>query len=445
MSSGSNLPPGSQGDPRGPQGWQQPGPSANGPGGVPPRPGYSPQGESAGAWGQPGHGTPPPAYSASGPVQGSPPPAYSASGPAMGGAGATPQPAPAPGYVPPEQQQTKKKSKMPLILSLTAVGVVILLVVIGAIVVNSVNRSQYGPDTVAQEYLDALAAQDIAAANEIAAPTVPDGANELLLDPKFAAASEDVITDAQVENTTINGDTATIDAVYTLGGQPHELTLTANKEGRQGLFFDNWVLTGPVLQTIAVELPKIEGATVNGEEFNPEEGGRTEYAVMPGTYAVATPESKYFQAGSDQLTVGFSPTEQPQPASMTIDVQATDAFNTDVQKAVEDALNECAKKKDLEPEGCPFGIGGTDSRTGVDALDDGVDGSVDYTISKQPKVSATMSSDLSAGSFFTSSLGKIEFKMDSKTQGKGAWTGSGDLSVSGSVAIEGDAVSVSFF
>lgn len=439
MSSGSNLPPGSAGDPRGPQGWQQP--PAGGSGDVPPPPGYAP----GGGWGGQLQGTPPPAYSASGPQQGTPPPAYSASGPAMSTGGQTPQPAPAPGYVPPAQQQGKKKSKMPLILSLAAVGVVLLLVIIGAVVVNSVNRSQYGPDTVAQEYLTALENQDFAAANEIAAPTVPNGANEMLLDPKYAANSQEKIADARVEDTAINGDTATIQASYTLGGQPHELTLNANKEGRQGLFFDNWVLTGPVLQTIAIELPKIEGATINDQEFVAEDAGRTEYAVMPGTYAVATPDNKYVQAGSDQVTVGFSPTEQPQPASMNITVEPTDAFQTDVQKAVEDAINECAKKKDLEPEGCPFGIGGTDQRTGVNAIDDGVDGTVKYTITKQPRVSASMSPDLSAGSFFTSSVGKMEFTMDSETQGSGAWTGSGDLSVSGSVTIEGDSVSIEFF
>ena len=82
--------------------------------------------------------------------------------------------------------------------------------------------------------------------------------------------------------------------------------------------------------------------------------------------AVATPESKYFQAGSDQLTVGFSPTEQPQPASMTIDVQPTDAFSTDVQKAVEELLEDpdAPEKGNTRP---PQTIDAEPARTDKDA------------------------------------------------------------------------------
>ena len=81
-----------------------------------------------------------------------------------GSTGEVPLPAPAPGYAPGEapasrkQERKKRTSKMPLILSLSAVGLVLVLVVVGALILMNVNRSQYGPETVAQEYLDAVAA-----------------------------------------------------------------------------------------------------------------------------------------------------------------------------------------------------------------------------------------------------------------------------------------------
>src|SRR5699024_1785543 len=84
---------------------------------------------------------------------------------------AVPQPAPAPGYSPGDALPTRRreegktgKSKLPLILSLSAVGVVLVLVVVGVLVVMNMNRTQYGPETVAQQYLDAVAAGDLAAA-----------------------------------------------------------------------------------------------------------------------------------------------------------------------------------------------------------------------------------------------------------------------------------------
>ncbi|GAA4285070.1 hypothetical protein GCM10022261_26010 [Brevibacterium daeguense] len=455
MSSGNNFPPppqgepygGGSGGPHGASGWQQSDQQPGGQGDVPPQPGYDPGHGGQAPFPQQGYPQPDQqqyGYQQGQPQYGSgPAPAYSTSGPSMNYAGSTPQPAPAPGYVA-QQQQPKKKSKMPLILSLVAVGVVILLVVIGAVVISSVNRSQYGPDKVAEKYLEALQSGDIAAVNEIAAPTVPNGANETLLEPAYVQNSEEKITEAAVEETTVEGDTATMAASYSLGGQPYEMTLTATKDGKQGLFFDNWVLAPPTLQTIAIELPKLDGVTVNGQEFTPQEG-RTEYAVLPGSYHVSTPEGKYFQAAEDQVTVGFSESEQPQPATMNVDVQPTEGFHDEVQKLVDEKLDECAKNTSIMNDGCPFNADATDPRSGMKVSEDGVEDSVSYTIDSKPKVEASMSADLAAGSFYTTEPGRYSFKADSKTAGSGAWTGSGALSPGGTVIIDGDSLSIEFF
>lgn len=338
----------------------------------------------------------------------------------------------------------KKKSKTPLIITLVSAAVVVALVIVGIVVVNVINKNQYGPDKVAEKYLDALSSGDFEKASSIVEPTVPEGTNDSLLDPKYAAKSTEKITDASVKDTQINGDKATITTSYTVGDQPYDMTLTATKDGKQGLFFDKWTLAGPTLQTIAMDLPAIDGVTVNGEAFTPA-SGRTVYAVLPGSYDVATPEATYYTSAKDQVSVGFSTEETPTAQEMNLAVEATDQYQTDVQKAVETKIDECAKSKDVMNEGCPFNADARDPVADKTVKEDAKKDSVKYTVDRQPKVDATLDTDLAAGSFLTDSAGKVSFEADSKTAGKGAWTGSQTIYPSGTVKIDGDKLSIEFY
>lgn len=364
---------------------------------------------------------------------------------------AVPQPAPAPGYAPGDAAPTRKregekkgKSKLPLILSLSAVGVVLVLVVVGALVVMNMNRTQYGPETVAQEYLDAVAAGDLEAAQEVTTATVPNGANEALVSPEIFAASGLSIEDVKVGEADISGDVATMTASYTLGGQGYELPLTAEKSGKQGVFFDEWTLQPPVLQTLSLNLTQTADATMNGEPVDLETGD-TEYAVMPGAYELVVPETKYTEEGSASITVGFAPEEQPDPAALNVNIGATDEYKKDVVKAVEAKLDECLESGKLETD-CGFferdSFRSEDEKKTYDKLKkDGVE----FELETKPEIVVTDYGVTATGSFYTDSEKPGKVVAEVETEDGTEYELTSDLQPAGTVVVEGDSITITFF
>lgn len=370
---------------------------------------------------------------------------------AAAGGGSVPQPAPAPGYAPTDPAATRARggkkpraSKLPLILSLSAVGVVLALVVVGALVVMNMNRTQYGPETVAQEYLDSVAAGDLAAAQEVTTASVPNGANEALVTPEVFAASASAIEDVSVGEASINGDVATMAATYTLGGQQYELPLTAEKSGRQGVFFDQWTLTPPVLQTLSLNLTQTAGATINGEPVDLATGA-TEYAVMPGAYELVVPGSKYTEEGSAAITVGFAPDEAPQPAALNVTINVTEAYKEDVIKAVMATLDECLESGALETE-CGFFKRDTfQSERERETYDTLKKDGVEYEMTKEPTIVVTDYGATATGSFYTDgdNAGSVEATVETDEGREYELTS--DLHPAGTVQVNGDTIEITFF
>lgn len=370
--------------------------------------------------------------------------------------GPVPLPAPAPGaqqptapqFADPTQERRRerkpKRPKLPLILSLVAVGAVLVLVVAGLLVVGSVNRSQYGPDKVAEEYLAALESGDIEAANGIARAVVPNGANEDLLDPSYLAEAADTVEKASVDAVEIDGDTAQIAATYAVGGQTFDLPLTAKKVGRQGIFFDEWRLEPPVLQTITVDLQPIEGATMNAEPFALT-SGPVEYAVYPGSYRLQLPGSKYFEAADDQVSVGFAASAEPDPVTMNITISTTKAYEEDVAKAVKAKLDECVKTGDLVTD-CGF-IDRESFSNEADRkiYDDLKTEGIEYEIEQYPEVTVSTLGTASDGSFFTEESKRAKIKAQVETKEGAKYTLTTDISMSGTVKIGADSVEISLF
>ncbi|WP_349828802.1 nuclear transport factor 2 family protein [Brevibacterium litoralis] len=337
----------------------------------------------------------------------------------------------------------RKKSKAPLFVSLGAVVLVLVLVIAGFVVVNRVNQQNYGPDTAAQEYLDAMTAGDWETVDSIAAPEVPEGASDALVDPAFLQDSEAPVTSAQIVGIEESGDTAVVDTTYVVDGQEYSLPITVVKEGRTGLFFDKWTVQPPQLPTLAMDLPFSEGLTVNGQEFTPPEDATT-YAVLPGRYDVVAPGAKYYKESDDTVTLGFPTSTVPQEGAIELSVQATDDFQSDVQAAVEKKIRQCAKNNEVLNPGCPFNFDTEDEAQGIKTVDDVPDGTVKYSIDKQPTVVAELGSDLTSGSFYTNrnNRGEVSITADSEEAGSGAWEGSMIFPAEGTVTIDGDELSV---
>ena len=416
---------------------------------------------------QPGPGQGGPYQSASqqnGPYQTGSGPDANRTGSGPGQSQAIPQPAPAPGYAGPATTATradarpeKKKSKLPLFIALGSVALVIVLVLVGFLVVNTVNKNNYGPDKVAEDYVSALSKGDFEGAEKIAPSPRPEGTNLDLLTKEFTEASSTKVENAKVESSTVDGDKGKVIVSYDLDGTKYNVELPAKKEGKQDLFFDKWTLTGPALNVIALDVPASDGLSINGQEYKAK-AGTTSFAVYPGNYDFEIPSSKWVSKASDTAAVNFpkafAPGDKPNddevsPMTLNLDMAPTDAFGKEVQKQVEKELKKCFDTKDIKPK-CKFikfdpteiPVGGTDKK-----LDDlAKKNTAKWEMKDMPKVKADFSSgDTGTGSFFTEKPGKFDFTVQGTKQGSSYFSNGNPLSVSGSVKIDGDKLSVEFF
>ncbi|MGM0698790.1 MAG: hypothetical protein ACQEVD_08080 [Actinomycetota bacterium] len=377
---------------------------------------------------------------------------------------AIPQPAPAPGFAGGQSTATradnrpdKKKSKLPLFITLGAVALVIILVLVGFFVIGSVNKNKYGPDKVAEDYVEALNKGDFAAAEKIAPSTRPEGTNLDLLQKEFTDSSSAKIEKAKVESSKTDGDKGTVVVSYELDGSPYNVELSATKDGKQDLFFDKWTMKGPDLNVISLDIPAADGLAVNGKDYKAK-SGTTSFAVYPGSYDFTIPKSKWISEASDTAKVNFpkafAPGGQPNkgqvsPTTLNLDLSPTGAFDKEVQKQVEKELKKCFDNKSIEPK-CDFikydpteiPVGGSDKK-----LDDlAKKNTAKWDMKEMPKVKASFGAgDTNTGSFFTEKPGKFNFSVDGKRAGSSYFSNGNSLSVSGSVKIDGDKLSVEFF
>ncbi|WP_029089575.1 hypothetical protein [Brevibacterium album] len=400
--------------------------SSQGP--IPPKPPHSPGSQPAGDVPRP-----------------APAPGYAGSGPAFAGAPGAPQEGPhpsAPGHQGRPRERGRKR-RLPLILSLCAIGVVLVLVAVGIITVMNVNRTQYGPDVIAQEYLDAVAAGDLEAAQDIVEATVPNGADTSLLTPEITAAAAAGIEAPQIAEVHVDGDRAELTATYSIDGQAYEMALTAQKAGRTGIFFDEWALDPPVLPTLSLDLVQTDGVSVNDVPVTLQSGS-TEYAVMPGTYSAAVEETKYTEAAQADISLGFAADPEPQPAALDVSIHTTDEYAKDVQTAVEKKLEECVDSEKLETA-CGFfdrdAFASEDEKEQFDTLK--TEG-VDYDLAEMPTITVSSLALTSTGSFFTEedNRGRVEAVVEAENGDK--YQLEADLGPSGTARIEDDAVVIDF-
>ncbi|SMX98390.1 hypothetical protein [Brevibacterium aurantiacum] len=400
----------------------------------------------------------------SGPYQTGSGPDANRTGSGPGQSQAIPQPAPAPGFAGSAATATradarpeKKKSRMPLFIALGSVALVMVLVLVGFLVVNTVNKNNYGPDQVAKDYVSALSKGDFAAAEKIAPSPRPEGTNLDLLSKEFTDASSAKVENAKVESSKVDGDKGTVVVSYDLDGSKYNVELNAKKDGKQDLFFDKWTLTGPALNVISLDIPAADGLSVNGKDYKAQ-SGTTSFAVYPGNYDFTIPKSKWVGEAKDTAAVNFpqafAPGDKPNneevsPTTLNLDLAPTSAFQKEVQKQVEKELKKCFDNKDIKPK-CKFikfdpteiPVGGSDDKL----ADLAKSNTAKWEMKDMPEVDASFGSDdTNTGSFFTKKPGKFDFTVQGKKAGSSYFSNGNPLSVSGSVKIDGDKLSVEFF
>lgn len=368
-----------------------------------------------------------------GPAPVTAPPAFQPAPPANGGQQTVPPVVPPIAPVETQRKPLSRKQKMGLIIG----GIVIAVIVVLGIAYAVLSSTMFSPQTVAENYINAIASGNYSEANQIANPQLDKNKSALLTD-KAAQADNATITNARVVSVTDAADgSKTASVTYTLHGTTVNDSFTIAPAGQQFLIFPNWTVTTPLTKTISVDAGPIADLTINGVAVNEsnatdvsEDYGSTvmSFAVYPGTYQIAAAESKFID--SDTATV--STDQDGNSVDAFLSAEPTDELVQALQDELDAQLQTCAASTDGAPKGCPFSYWNAD--------DDGYRNFA-WSITEFPSIDYVSLSD---NSFTTDSYGEAKVTFE-RQRYDDSWEPDdyeGSFYVYGTFEIDGDTVTI---
>lgn len=205
-------------------------------------------------------------------------------------------PAPAPPQPPqppaPEGRAGGRSPRRTALWIALGAAVVVVLVVVGLLVVRSLNRTTHGPQHAVTDYLDALTEGDANAALALWHPDTSRG-EDVLLDQEVYAAAKNRPNDYEVTDVTTHGDTAEVQVDLRVAGEKQSVSFELEQGPRQKLFFHTWKITQAPEQQVTLQDPtakvKVNGVDV---DLSDESGAAVGLAVLPGDYKVVAPSSR---------------------------------------------------------------------------------------------------------------------------------------------------------
>ncbi|MBG6238994.1 hypothetical protein IWX78_001973 [Mycetocola sp. CAN_C7] len=254
------------------------------------------------------------------------------------------------GGQPPVAPRKKKRSPAGWI----AAAVVLVLLIVGGIVGFNIGSAAHAPELQVQAYLDALKSGKAESALKLAGTKVEE--TDLLLTDEAYANAEDLITRYTISDSTVDGDSATVTASITQGGEKYDQDFTLTKAGTDMVLFDKWALEAPDLGAVAVPVTAPDDAVIEVggvDASSARSEGTIELRALPGTYAVALGgEAAWYDAEPTTASVlGFGEdAAEVEPLVIALTDEGTQAA-TD---AVDAWLDACIASTELVPPGCPF-------------------------------------------------------------------------------------------
>ncbi|MEK0225281.1 heme utilization protein [Bifidobacterium mongoliense] len=421
------------GPPSAMQGQPMPQPIQNAPIGQYPQTGQYPQADQ-----QPQSGQYPP--SAAYPPGVAPAPMYTADGaPAVGQVGTAPIPTGAPMGAPmappvaavPAKPMSAQAKRMIIIA-----GIVVAMLAALGIAYSVLSSTVFGARPVAERYLQSIESGQYERANGIADPQLESGRDILLKDNAAKAGKR--MSNVQITSTRSNGNVETVSFTYTVAGKMQSDTISVSPSGSRYLFFKNWKVTTPLLKDLAVYTTDsmtaldINGITVtekNASEASGSGSSAMTFKVYPGEYAVSAHKSKYVT--SDTVTVVAA--SRYSATARAIRPKATRQLTTDIEAAIKQKLDVCARSTEMAPPGCPirgYAFYGDDSYKDIK-----------WSITSYPRVSSV---SLTGGSFYTS-RGSATLSYQQKSFFDDSWEPQSDrtsIYLSGSFTLNGDELKV---
>ncbi|MGY1807305.1 hypothetical protein ACI8AF_08030 [Blastococcus sp. SYSU D00669] len=269
-----------------------------------------------------------------------------------------------------------------------ATSVAVAVAAVGAAVVAVLNATLFTPQAAAEEYLDALADGDVAAA-VVHLADAPDLADQPLLSEAVLGSDSytgiDHVVIGEVEE---HGSSATVAVTYVVGDQPVEDTISLTPgEDRFGLF-GTWEVAES-LPTLEVWSGSSLGAQIAGTDL-----ADGTYLALPGRYTVSAADHALLTAADAPVVVT---TDRSYGATLSPEVkpEALDA----ARDAVDAAIADCATATELPLENCPF-------LTGYYWQDELTD--VHITVTEDPEYSLVYDESANSLEIVTDSYGSLQ-------------------------------------
>lgn len=249
-------------------------------------------------------------------------------------------------------------------------GLAVLLILAAVSALGALNHTVYSPAAIVKEYLEALAEDNAAVAlslagvelspAELEAAGLPEDISTAML---RVGVIDEAPTDIRIVGSVDEGDgTHTVTASYRLGERIGESSFRVRALDHLYGVLARWEFAESPLQVIDVtvqhgalftvgSLTLDTRATKTGDALSAFDQSAPYLAFAPATYEFEY-ESTLLHAAPVDVTVS-----ERERASVTLDVQPTEAFVNQVQAEITRYLDEeCASQRVLQPSGCPFGI-----------------------------------------------------------------------------------------
>lgn len=287
------------------------------------------------------------------------------------------------------------------------VGAGAVLLGVAWLAVTIVNAQAFGPESAAEDYLDAVTDADLERALRLA--PISDDAEDSLLVPQVYKAVEDRVSGYEITDVEKEGDTATLTVELEGVEGDNQVELTMEKDGKTGVLFDQWkVSEGGAAGQVWLSPGDNRTVAVNGVDVDLPDNSYSPYWAFPGTYFFAPSSDSPWLTADEAMSTRVSADPDDSAQAEIPRLVASEEFIDTVNGKLTEWLEGCMASKSLEPEGCPqsaFAFGETPRKvvwslvTTPTLSFDGFDGTfpVELYAEEEGKATATYEADQSYG------------------------------------------------
>lgn len=229
---------------------------------------------------------------------------------------------------------------------------VLLALLIGAFAATTaiLNATVFSAGGFVSSYLSALQRHDLGEALTTPGVLGATGTESDLLVPRALGGIDEIRLVSDVDQ---GAGIHLVTYEFELDGRPGNSTFQVESTGPRLGFFATWSFLQSPMTVLRVTPLHDASFSVNGVEVVSPAGANNQVAyqvLAPGLYVVDH-ESRYLEADAVPVAVTSPGSVTP----VTVDIRASARFVEQVQKEVDDFLDDCTTQTVLFPTGCPFG------------------------------------------------------------------------------------------